>query len=245
MTFKEVRIEFVEKTGRTDLVKGNGYTDNGADFYINSGLRLLDMLQDNPYTERKYIKDIAAGDHTLHFQYCRAIDKVWVMSSTSRYELTKKNRKWMRDNYGLIIADLAQGTPIYYAPNIIKLAPSQIDLTAITLAAQATYDTGDVEFGRDWTYNGIVFMPPSNAVYTMTVDGKWHTERLSGDDDTNYWTEEYPDLLIEAAIAELELFHRNREGFLDIVEGLKFGLRGVDNILVEQEIAGNSQMENS
>jgi len=245
MTLAQIRANFVAKTGRNDLVAGDGTTDDGANFFINAGLRLLDTLQDNPYTKRRYMKDVVSGAYTLSFQYCRSVEKVWMSNANQRYELTgPMSEEWIRRNYEVAIADIATGVPVYYCTNVIKLAPSQIDETLVGFT-DATYDKGDIVYGRDWTYTGILFMPPADGTYTATVYGKFFTERLAEDANTNYWSNEYPDLLVMAAMAELELFNRNREGFLDIVEGLKNGLNAVDFILVEQEIAGESTMGRS
>ena len=94
MTLLQARQDFVIKTGRTDLMKGDGSTDNGVNNYINAGIRYLDMLQDTPDTLRGYVKDIAVDAYTLDVQYLRSIIRVQVTDSNEKiYQLMQYHLK--------------------------------------------------------------------------------------------------------------------------------------------------------
>ena len=46
MNLKEIREQFVKRSGRYDLVSSTtNWTDNGADFFIRNGQKLLDRLE--------------------------------------------------------------------------------------------------------------------------------------------------------------------------------------------------------
>lgn len=246
MTLKEVRTKFVEESGRFDLVVDRtDYADNGADWYIKTGQKYLDSKIDTHKSVARYHKDIAAGDIKLELLYCRAIQQVWVTNADGRSELTKKSMKWLRTEYGYDFAssEIDQGTPLYYTPAILGLSPEQAALTAENYTDEFTYEGDDIKFGDHYSYNGILFMPPSDGVYTLSIFGLFDSYPLSSDDAKNFWTELHPDLLIRAAMWALEFAYRNRQGMLDAEEGMRQLLLGIDYNLAEEDIAGGVSME--
>lgn len=53
MNLKEIRAAFVKLSGRLDLTNQYGY-DNGANFFINSGIRLLNRLTCDHFKTNAY-----------------------------------------------------------------------------------------------------------------------------------------------------------------------------------------------
>jgi len=122
------------------------------------------------------------------------------------------------------------GTPLYFAPLITKVHPD------LTLANIGSYDTFGLMFGNDkFQKDGIVFMPPADQAYTMTIKGGFFSV-LSSDTDTSYHSERFPELLLMAANWSLEAFYRNRQGMADWEAGMEKIVRGIDHDLVREEM---------
>jgi len=246
MNLLQIRTKFVELTGRFDLVKDTvSYVDNGANFFIEAGQRFIDSKIDFPKSVARYQKDITAGKILLTFQNARAIREIWVTNSEGKNQLTKKTMTWLRNNYRGALSSLEKGQPLYYTPAIIGLSPQQKDLTAENYMDEFTYDVDDLMFGAHFGYNGVLFMPPADGTYTMTVIADFFSAIMTEDTETNYWSEMYPDLLVAAAMLALEKFYRNTEGVKDMNAVVMDALAGIDRDNAEQEIAGVNIMERS
>jgi len=221
MTLLEIRQDFVKRTGRWDLVKGDKATNNGADFFILAGQRFLDRAQDLPENDGDYIINVTSGNTSLSFEDCRVVTKVWVAQDSGgnegQFELLKKDMSWMRKNYSVTVPAINTGQPTFYALHSRRLAPSQYELEALT----GYSGVGHLITGSNYGYRGIYFMPPANATYTMHIEGKWYSAALSEDDDESVWSVEHPEALILAAILMLEVFYRNREGVSALYDSLK------------------------
>ena len=89
--------------------------------------------------------------------------------------------------------------------------------------------------------DGILFMPPADGVYAMTIYGGFFSD-LSDDLDTTYHSEMYPELLLMASNLALEVFFRNTQGFNDWLNSMQVWLRTIDHDLVRAEmvLAGNT-----
>lgn len=256
MTLLQVRSMFRDVTGRYDLVDSNGADIppilNGT-FFINAGCRFLDGRQDNPKSALWYKKDIAAGDHKVEFTYARSILEVWVQDGDGRALLEASDLKALRNDYPEAVANLTQGVPKYWAPAILGLAPSQSALiknpnSGTLYTTQFTYDWEDIIFADElnqathWGYSGVILMPPSDGVYTISVLGEFYTDFLSADGDRNYWTERRPELLVKAAAMQLEAFYRNSAGVSDWMSAMLSELNDVDNDVAAQLAVGVTRM---
>ena len=83
-TLLEIRTEFINRSGRFDLViDTDDYLDDGADFFINAGLRHLEARQQSPQSVGSFREDIAISAYKLNMKWCRSIESVWI----SKYRL--------------------------------------------------------------------------------------------------------------------------------------------------------------
>jgi len=102
MNLLEIRSDFVNKTGRHDLVVDlTDYTDNGANFFIQAGQRLLDSLL--PYRKDigRYVTTLSAGQSSVILKYIRAFDSLYVTASgIGREPLDRKSYSWLIEQYG-------------------------------------------------------------------------------------------------------------------------------------------------
>jgi len=245
MNLKEIRTWFVQESGRYDLiVDQTTWADKGADKYINAGQALLDRLQTTPKTMGRHFQVVEAGTYAITFTRCRVIKQVWVVPTVesvdySRTKLTKKKLTWIRSEYPNM-NNLTNGTPLYYAPAVIRAAPEPVDAGSL-IDAPANYM--DVTGDDTGVYSGILFMPPVDQQYMIEVWAYFEANRMSVDTDYSYWSVNYPELLVMASQAELELFSRNTEGAKDWMNAINLTCKGIDFDFVEEVIASVNQME--
>lgn len=228
MNLLEIRKQFIKLSGRYDLVKDREeYKDNGADFFIKAGQKFLDTLLDTPNSSAVYPIDITAGDYLLTVPEARAVEAVRIENSSDGVAyLTKKNIKWLREEYGseTTIADSDKDTPKYYS--------------FITFRDFKQSDEERIS-------KGVIILPRTDKAYTVYVEGKFYSRELKNEKAVNWWSEVYPHSLVQAGLFMLERFYRNREGMADHLTAIQQDVQGIDNDVVEQMIADIDQMADS
>lgn len=249
MTLSEIRARFVTESGRDDLVLGDG-SDNGADLYINTGIRMLDLFQENPKTRGTHRVDIVAGTSFVDIQYARVIEEVYLSRTSSetdedsgRIHLEEKDLSWLKEEYVTIpLTNIEQGTPLYWAivsnaglgPEFFSAADSG-DLSA-------TYDLENILFGDHHHKTRIIILPPPDQTFTLEVEAKFFSKELLVDTDYNYWTKRYPLLVIMTASLIAEGMLRNSEGVRDWLNLVQLQTNQIEYDLVEQESKNNNVM---
>lgn len=242
-TKAQIKTLVIEMSGRQDLTETMYTGVTKFDFFLNAALKLLDISQGTPESKRWLMKDIAIGDHTLQFQNARVIHEVWFANADGRYQLEKKTLKWIRSNYSDALADISTGMPLYYAVDVIHLAPQQQDLgEVLPPPGEFTYDYDNILFGASYGYNGIVWMPPTDEVYTVEVLADFYS-LLTEDGDSNYWSVQYPNVLVQAVLFAIEVFYRNTTGMNDYLNSLRPFLQGIDYNIAEQDAKDINEME--
>ena len=61
---------------------------------------------------------------------------------------------------------------------------------------------------------------------------------LTADTDRNWWSDQYPEVLVRSALYEIEIDYRNRAGAADWLSALEEDLLGIEKNIIEQESAG-------
>lgn len=228
MTLLEIRTQLVKVSGRFDLVANTtSYADDGADFFIQAGQRMLDTLLDTPKSSAEFRKELPAGDYKLSFSEARAIKGVWVISDDDGIEKLRRNTiDELREKYGEdgAFGDVDDGTPRDWGLAITRRE-----------AAVTANETG-VE---------ILLLPPAETAMDIIVEALYLSPKLSDDADESWWSINYPDLLIQAALYKAETFLRNTQGARDWLEALQMAVTLIDHDQVEQAIAQVDQMKNS
>lgn len=133
------------------------------------------------------------------------------------------------------------GEPTYYSINVIGLAPGQRTLKRSDFAGQHDYQ--DIVFGNYYNYNGILIAPPTDGTYTISVWAKFYQPTLTADSDENYWSLVHQNILVMAALAQLEAGYRNFEGLRDLMTTIKSELDGIDKDLAELEYGDVTEIE--
>ncbi len=248
MNLGEVIELFREASGRADLCTTEALAGTlNAKLFLNSGSRYLDEAYPPPQALKWYMKDIAINDYKLEIPGALYIESVDIVNVDGRASLEYKSLAWMKSNYSENISSMDSGTPLYWTPLLIGLSNAQKNLTLTpgvdVYTTQFTYDYQLVAFGSKELYNGIMFMPKTDEIYTLEILAQFVSNTLSANSDTNYWSANYPLALVLAAQLCLEKTFRNSEGVAAIKLSIDDELRGMDHSIVRQESFTASQME--
>ena len=225
MDLEGIRTNFYDQCRRHDLVGTDvdGLPDpsvnNGADWYINEGIRTLDGLLPNRINRKTYTTTVNAGDYYVDIPACRAILDVYVHDSEGYVALTRLTHRRTIEMYGLPLADADQSTPCHWCES--------------GHAADAT-PAGTVR---------LVFMPPADATFTLSVSGIFYSDALVNNTDSNWWTATHPGLVVLAALYELETAMRNREGARDWLAAIDLRIKAIEFDIAEQESSNKTEAE--
>jgi len=239
MTLVEIREAFVRRTGRYDLVVDTtDWADNGADFYIQAGSRMLDRLEEHEKSKAKTFVTLAVGDWYAVFQECRAILDVWIAGDEYRKKLQLRDIDTMRAYYNDLPTNIDNEVPEYYSPALLRTYPLGTKIT-VDEWQDTTFEIADK---ADYEYNGVIFMPPADDAYVLEVQGYFYAKKLTDDAHVNYWSAAHPEILVMGASYILELMYRNTEGAKDWMTGIKQLLSDLGKDFVEEQASGVNQI---
>lgn len=228
MELKEFRKLFVETSGRYDLMNDDG-TNNGADYYINQGLRHLETIMHWDKMEATFNKTLV-GVSNFMVQDLRTINKVFArLTMMDKFtELARINIAQARQ---YVMADTqAGGVPLFYC--LFRSRGVHQSLTIVESFFLGTGNTyQDVLEGQNFDSVGMLVLPliaPSDSVQ-IEITGLMRSARLVDDTDSNYWTVEWPNVLLYASRRELEVQYRN-------LQGVKDWDSAITSALVQQEM---------
>jgi len=238
MNLSEVRSLFVERSGRQDLVTATG-ADNGANFFIQSGQKFLDRLVEMDKSWARKFYEASSGDYYVILENCRAIKRVWFSNSDGRIPLEKVSLEEFRNAYSDPPDVIDSGTPSYYTPISLRTSPDDSHVIIDWVYGSKLTDTAT----QDFTYNGILFTPPTDEDGLVEVFGLFYHAKLENDSDENFWSVVHPEVLLLGALYQLEVSYRNTEGAKDWLNAIMLHLDGLEKDWVEQDIAEVDQME--
>lgn len=222
MTLSDIRKRFVKHSGRYDLVVDtDDWEDDGANHFIRSGQKLLDQLLDTPKTKAVHTDTLSVGQTEVRIPGLRSPSQVWIVDDGENKFLDRIYFADFKDKYG---DSVDNGVPIYY--------------TVVDLRTNLP-NKGNI------IRRGILIAPPPNDEYQINVRGKFFSAPLTNDESFSFWTLEYPDTLVQAAMYELEKFYRNTQGMNDHMNAIQLVLNGIDNDQVEVESEQQSRMSDS
>ncbi len=246
LTLIQLRQIMAEQDGRYDLVNAD-WTDNGLDYYINAGARFLDSYRLTPKSYKWLKKDIIAGDYFVAVERLLALKEVWMRDATQGWQLTKKSLGYIKEQYPGAVSGISNGQPTYFVRVVTGLAPEQKALTSANYTDEFTFGFEDMIFSDQDTghykHAGILWMPPSDGAYTIEILGQFMSDPLTADADRNFWTTQFPEILMAAANMVIEETYRNSSGVKDRMRAIDNYLIGLDHDLVEEEISGRNQMD--
>lgn len=221
-------------TGRYDL-----YSTSSTDYNYKTVLwEATKWLSDNymfPDSYRQYKKDCAVGDYYLDaMTYIKMIKEVTMANADGIIRLERKTLRWIKDNYSDPISDLDQGTPAYYTPFRTGLSPQQVALTSSTYTTQFTYDLLGVRLDDDYDARGVMWMPPTDEIYTVTIEGDFYPLQLSEATDENYWSANHPEILCIACNYILATHQSNIRRMMEIKSIIDDRLFGMEKDVIDE-----------
>lgn len=253
MNLGELRKLFIERSGRFDLVEDAiDFVDNGANQYINSAQKFLDKQLDVTHSQARLFRELSANDIGVTFTDCRVVQEVWCADTESRTWVEKVDYPFLRgkpDLNSLVTVggvtspfnSLDTGRPLDYTPARLRVTPDISSLPMSELDLIMSY--GDVMLSSSNSYNGIIFIPPADTTYMVEIVGLFYSPTLASDSDETEWTVVHPNILLMAAMREVEVFYRNTEGVKDWDRTINAELTNIDFDNVQQQLVGVDQME--
>jgi len=243
MTMLQIKTQVIEDSGHYELVVNTtAYVDNGIHFHINAAQRWLSRNFEYKKAEATLSKLLTAGTALVTLNRARYVKDVWLADATgtARTQLERITWRRMRELHGSVpLSEIDNGTPKYWCPAPIQLAPEQFTETAETLAAAGNTDLDFYVYGNAYLTNGIIIMPPPDAAYTLNVQATWLDKELTLDDDVSFWSVAAPELLTDATRLSIERrLHRNTQGVNDFTAPLLADLQQIYFDLVDEEAAG-------
>lgn len=229
-----VRQQFIEQSGRHDLVVDlTDYVDNGADYYINTAARELDVeIFQVLNSSAVHYGVLDASSTFAPLPRCRTIEQVWMVNSSGRVHLAYLSFPELRN-----LGSLDAGTPKYYAPVNARQVP---DMSTLSSEDQ-DYVRGLVTTFES-EYRGVAIAPANETKMMIEVHGTFYSAALGSDDDENYWTSAHPDILIKGAMRELERSYRNRQGAEDLSAAISEQLSKLDMDIAMDQASKTDQM---
>lgn len=238
MTLIEIREKFVKTSGRNDLVVDTvNYVDNGVDYYINAGQRMLDMKYRFPKDIGMYPSTLAINGYSILVPFCRSIKEVWVGDGTKRWQLKKKSLQDFLATYTGLLTATEPGSVECYCPAMLRIIPEDAAPSAITTGYIAAIT------GTTYEYNGILIGPPTDTSLYTEVYGLFYTNNLTLDTDESYWSIVHPELLVRAALYQHSLDIRDDSSARSWLGAIELQTTGIDMDIVEEESSECDQME--
>jgi len=249
MNLFDIRKQVVGISGRYDLVVDSiDYVDNGMNFYIQEGQRYLERKLGVTPTTAKLYQVVTAGNFLVKFRNCRSIRNVWIIDADSRTKVKCVTDEEMKslfpryaDNIYMSTPTLVQaGRPLYYCPTNLRRSPDdegKVDDQPSLSSYLDTVSPSDPEI------NGLVMMPSTDKTYTVEVTGLFYDAQLVSDSESNYWSMNYPMLLVRAALRELYANYAGSKLLADLEGIIASDLLGIELDTIDQEIAEITEME--
>lgn len=263
MTKIEIREQFARLSGRFDLVtdfNAGDFTDNGADYFIENGQRWLERFINVKRSQSRVFQQLSAGSYYTVFKMARSIKEVWVDNGVDeRYMLEKKTMPELRNLFDEPVDEIDPGPPLYYTPAKLRAVPDAGNLLqedeypllledGYNLLEESFFEASSLNYldyimPNSHDYNGILIAPPIDETYTIETVGVFYLPTLTEDSDMNWWSSQHPDMLINAALRQLEVSYRNSEGVRDWENAIMPDIMNVDKDIIDEEITGIDQME--
>ena len=253
MNLKAIREQFIQASGRRDLVHTDG-SDDGANWFINQGQRMLDLSVNLPQAVRHYNATLAPGEYSIAVADLRSVDEVWVSTaSTPRVQLERMDLSEVRarltiiqsesgntltpqiqHNAGLTYAGAARGFAVG-----IGVASSQNKLSSL----RSIGDNDGLRLGHIDRQIDVVITPPALEASTVWIKGLFWSPALRLDGDASAWTLLYESTLLHASLYQLEVFYRNTEGANDWLRAVQMSLSNIEADSAMKDQGWINQME--
>lgn len=238
MNLAEIRGLVEVALGRTDI---SAVTMNT---FIDTGKKDLDRLVNRP-NPRRALKALAIGDYLVSLGTdIRAVHHSWILSDTlqnGRSKLVKKEYDELRVTYPGPTLVANRGIPKQWAYSYYGAIQNNMYIDS------ADYPVGYADFlAQDPSRTfAIEIGPTTDRACTLELMCNAYTEALTGDNDTNWWSEGHPMTLVNMTLARMEWFFRNHASGQDFFKTVQADLSQIYHDFIEADISDMpSEMRN-
>lgn len=235
MNLQEIRKQFVVSTGLYHLVSDDG-SDNGANFYINAGLRYLEGLLN--VGKAQAVRSVSLVNGTAVLPYFRSVTKVKIrlFSNTDWLDAPRAIPNRSID-YSIVKSPSGYVHQVIDSRGMVEELYGEAD--DVMLSSDAGRETPVMQASNQLS---LVIHPTPTELYQCQVEGLVR-ELLLVDEDECYISREYPQLLIFAAAREVETMNRNTQGINDWDAAITRYMVQIDQEAVWLEAEHIDQME--
>lgn len=235
MTLSEIRQLFVQKSGRFDLMDEDG-NDTGADFFIQAGSRLLDRLSDLKNVREGTFPFMVGEDGLIQLaQLCYLVRRVLAYIGGEKSTPLPLKRVTCRHSLKFLMG--RKGRPLFYALKATRYVP---DLKRFPASEAGSMKASALDMADCSLL--VEVLPHPTKELLVEVQGCFYSAPLLEDNDSNVWAEQHPEILLKAALYELEIFYRNTEGANDWLSSIRVDLSGLEQLEVMADIEGKGVM---
>lgn len=207
MDLETGRAQFIELSGRFDLVKDDG-SDNGANYWLNQGQKFLDARLGHLFP-MVWMKVLTPGDHTVEVRRVKRIDTIYVLDpdSKSRTPLVRMTSEEFKDAFSHTSVQ-SSGLPVAYT---VEAGQLSLDL-AYDQSTVDDYSDGALILTAPRELKTLIhFGPKTDKAYEFYVIGSFAPPLLTEDTDRSFWTVNFSRLWLYASLYQLEVGYKNRE----------------------------------
>jgi hypothetical protein len=207
--------------------------------FVNAAQKRLDGLVDRPGSKGKVYQTLSRGFSSVVFQYCRAVYRVQATTVSERFSIAKVALDYLQELYTESPQATAKGPPRYWAKGVIREVPG-----GITVGTEQGYTGFHDVVGNAQLYTGLLIYPPADTSYTIVITGKFLDPSITEEGQQySWWLANYPMILVQATLRELEVFMRNATGVQDYDKAIALQLIQIDYDLAEEAAVGATDME--
>lgn len=196
MNLKEIREQFVLKSGRYDLITESG-EDSGANFFIQAGQRLIDKSGDfNTGQIASWLDTLSSGAAEFVVPNCWAIQTIHgkdASASSDNWNLFTQVHSFTTPDCCFSCGQMYTIVPIRELPTLRDRPAKDINIPAYSLSISSTLTEEAVQGVR------VKLFPKLSRDTLVRVAGNFYSPTLVQDTDANYWSNWHPEILLKAA----------------------------------------------
>lgn len=225
-TISQMRTWLQEKSGRYDL------TTAQLDEYINEGQRFLDRATNYQKAPVRFQRALTVG--TIYATIpaaARVVQEVWISDGSSKWRLDKATEGQLRELYPNPPSEISVGQPAIYCADPLTY-----------YNATGDFQFYDGAFATSFSLNGILIMPPPESTMSLEIRGRFYSETLT-DSQSSWWLTTQADVLLKAALRQIEVYYRNTAGRKDWESAILTDLASIEYDDAEEESMDIDRME--
>lgn len=225
-TISQIRTWLQEKSGRYDL------TTAQLDEYINNGQRYLDRITNFQKAPTRFQTAMTTG--TLYATFpaaARVVQEVWISDGDTKWRLDKATPAQLRELYPEPPDEIETGEPSIYCADSLTY-----------YNASGDFQFYDGAYATSFSLNGVLIMPPPDVAMSLEVLGRFYSPDV-GDSQSSWWLTTQADLLLRAALRQIEVDYRNTAGRKDWEAAIAADLASIEFDDAEEESMDIDRME--